>query len=186
MNYCDSPRRPSPGFPPYHEWVHSLYEPLRAVTKRTLKGFPKVARWSEADDVLHGALVRLLRALPEAQPASQQQLFALGAKQVRREFLDLARRYSGQTWQALHAPGPAPDPVRATDRSEMAREFEGRSALHDALGKLSADHHEFLRLLISEGKNQDEVAALLHLSVRTVQRRWATLLQTLRSLLTRH
>lgn len=183
-NDCDSPRETSPGFP-FREWVHAAYEPLRAVTKRTLKEFPKVTRWDDPDDVLHGALVRLLRALPEVEPASPQQLFALGAQQVRRECLDRARRYSGPAWRSLHAHVSDPTSTLgewAAERGGKPDEVRDRRALPEALGKLSLEDREFLRLVLAEG--QEQAARRLRVSVRTAQRRWTALLQTLRGLLT--
>ena len=50
----------------------------------------------QTDDVLQNAVVRLLRALEEVRPPSVRAFFGLAATQMRRELLDLARRYQGR------------------------------------------------------------------------------------------
>src|SRR5438309_1494875 len=68
---------------------------LELLTRRMLRGFPGVHRWEQTDDVLQNALVRLLRALKEIQPATTRDFLALSTKQIRRELIDLARHYFG-------------------------------------------------------------------------------------------
>src|SRR5438874_5131516 len=68
---------------------------LERLTRRMLRDFPGVRRWEQTDDVLQGALVRLLRALEAVRPASARAFLGLSAEQVRRELLDLARHFYG-------------------------------------------------------------------------------------------
>jgi RNA polymerase sigma-70 factor (ECF subfamily) len=44
-------------------------ERLRKLTRKMLKKFPKVRRWSDTDDVLQVAMMRLHRALMVVKPA---------------------------------------------------------------------------------------------------------------------
>src|SRR5262249_18329717 len=71
------------------------YGPLPPPPRKLLHDHPGVRRWSQTDDVLHGALLRLLRALDEVRPASVRDFFALTTEEIRRELLDLARHYFG-------------------------------------------------------------------------------------------
>ena len=52
-------------------------------------------RWSETDDVLQNAMLRLHRSLAEIQPECPSQFYGLAATQIRRELIDLARHYYG-------------------------------------------------------------------------------------------
>src|SRR5271169_3282825 len=70
-------------------------ERLTRLTRKMLRDFPGVKRWEQTDDVLQNAALRLCRALGEVQPATVADFFRLAAAQIRRELLDLARRYSG-------------------------------------------------------------------------------------------
>src|SRR5262245_8911011 len=67
---------------------------LTRLARKMLKGYPGVGRWEQTGDVLQNALVRLDRALKAVAPPTVRDFFRLAAEQVRRELIDLARRYS--------------------------------------------------------------------------------------------
>lgn len=71
------------------------YGTLRRQTRRMLRGFPSVRRWDETDDVLHGAAMKLCKALEGQPPRSSRQFNMLLAQQVRWCLLSLARKYNG-------------------------------------------------------------------------------------------
>src|SRR5690349_18929280 len=75
---------------------------LQVLTRRMLRGYPRVRRWAETDDVLQSALVRLCRALEQVRPPSVRDFYALATTQVRRELIDLARHYFGPEGSAAH------------------------------------------------------------------------------------
>ena len=64
---------------------------LSRLARKMLKGFPRVHRWEETDDVLQNALVRLRRALETTSPESVRSFVNLAAVQIRRELIDLAK-----------------------------------------------------------------------------------------------
>src|SRR4051794_9362283 len=68
---------------------------LERLARKMLRRFPGVHRWAETGDVLQSALLRLLRALEQVRPASTRDFFGLAAEQMRRELLDLSRRFHG-------------------------------------------------------------------------------------------
>src|SRR5437867_3986367 len=70
-------------------------ERLTRLTRKMLRDFPGAHLWEQTDDVLQNAALRLCRALGEVQPPTVADFFRLAAAQIRREWLDLARRYSG-------------------------------------------------------------------------------------------
>src|SRR6266436_2863883 len=73
------------------ELLRAAGERLEALTRKMLRRFPAVRRWEQTGDVMQNALLRLLRALEEVEPASVRDFFGLAAEQMRRELLDLAR-----------------------------------------------------------------------------------------------
>src|SRR5262249_28446366 len=88
-------RRRAGGSAARDELLAQVYERLQRLARKMRKGFPGVKRWAQTDDVLHNALLRLLRALPEVPPGSLRDFFGLTMEQIRRELLDLARHYYG-------------------------------------------------------------------------------------------
>ena len=76
------------------ELIALASERMRFIAHRMLRGFPQVRRWEETDDVVQNAALRLHRALATVVPSDETHLISLAALQVRRELLDLARRFS--------------------------------------------------------------------------------------------
>src|ERR1700719_3893809 len=76
-----------------NELLDCASERLTHLTRVMLRDFPGVHRWELTDDVLQNAVVRLCRALGEVRPPTAADFFRLAAAQIRRELLDLARRY---------------------------------------------------------------------------------------------
>src|SRR5476649_2911770 len=66
---------------------------LERLARRMLHHYPTVHRWAGTDDVLQNALIRLLRALETVHPATPRDFLGLAAEQIRRELIDLARRF---------------------------------------------------------------------------------------------
>jgi RNA polymerase sigma-70 factor (ECF subfamily) len=157
---------------------------LERLTRKMLKGFPGVKRWEQTDDVLQSALVRLLRALQDVQPASARDFFALTAEQIRRELLDLARHYYGPHGEganhASHA-GNGSWSRPAYDKADLSHEpgaLAAWSEFHQQVSRLPPEEREVVDLLFYQELTQPEAARLLDVTVRTVQRRWqAALLQ---------
>src|SRR5947208_1243011 len=70
-------------------------ERLTRLARRMLGDYPRVHRWADTDDVLQNALLRLLNALRDVKPDTPRAFLALAALQIRRELIDLARKYYG-------------------------------------------------------------------------------------------
>lgn len=169
------------------ELVRHTCDRLERLTRRLLNDFQGVRRWEQTDDVLQNALLRLMRALREARPESTREYFALAAAQVRRELLDLARHYFGPEGPGAHHRTPPdgdrqpPEPAgrNGDDPARLAEwcEFHRRTDL------LPADEREVIDLLFYQDFTQAEAAALLGVTVRTVQRRWHSALLKLHRIL---
>jgi RNA polymerase sigma-70 factor (ECF subfamily) len=157
-----------------------------------LKGHPAVRRWTQTDDVLQGALLRLLRAVQAVQPSTARDFFALAALQIRRELLDLARHYYGPQGlganHASHGPDEA-EPQSPHDRPDVSGEPSRLAEwceFHQQIDALPEDEREVVGLLFYQGLTQAEAAELLGVTVRTVQRRWHAALVSLHDALKGH
>lgn len=156
--------------------VGAVCNSLERLARKMLQRYPGVQRWEETGDVLQNALLRLLRALQEIKPPTMRDFFGLAAEQIRRELLDLTRRYKGRRGLGHNVVGgdsiiqqmePA-DPAVEDDNLERWHEF------HEAVAKLPAEEREVIGLVFYHGWTQAQIAEFLQVSERTIRRRWQT------------
>jgi RNA polymerase sigma factor (sigma-70 family) len=159
------------------ELLSLTYDRLNRLASSMLRAYPKVRRWDQTGDVLAGACMRLQRALADVKPDTARDFFRLAALQVRRELRDLARRYNGP--HGLNTNYESHDPVAGATPAEAASDstydpvrLADWSAFHEQAGALAEEARDVFDLIYYEGLSQDEVAALLGVSVKTVKRRW--------------
>jgi RNA polymerase sigma-70 factor (ECF subfamily) len=151
---------------------------LERLAHHMLCGYPALRRWVETDDVLQNALVRLLRALEQVRPTSARHYLALAATQIRRELVDLARHYFGPTGLAANhqsrndSASHGEVDVQVADLSHEPSTLAQWCELHEQIGALPDKEREVVSLVFYQGLSQEETAATLDISVRTVQRRW--------------
>jgi RNA polymerase sigma-70 factor (ECF subfamily) len=165
---------------------------LERLTRKMLRGFPGVHRWEQTDDVLQNALVRLLRALRDVHPASVREFFGLSTELIRRELLDLTKHYFGPRGPGTnHATNAGrgdgePPAYERTDASHEPSALAAWCEFHGHIAELPDDEREVVGLLFYQGLPQPEAAALLRVTVRTVQRRWQSALLKLHQVLKGH
>ncbi len=158
-------------------------ERLTSLTRKMLKDFGRVKRWEATDDVLQNSLMRLYRTLADVQPANSVEFYRLAALNIRRELLDLAKHYYGPL--GLGANYTSVDmgaDQTATDRKVLdplasvddPGQLEAWTAFHEQVERLPDDEKEVFDLLWYQELSQAETAELLHVSERTVKRRWAS------------
>lgn len=152
---------------------------LRRLTRKMLRGYERLRRWEQTDDVLQDAMIRLHRSLADVKPASPRQFYGLAATQIRRTLIDLVRHHYGPE-------GPGAN--HHTDGTET-RENGGRvgqqgdplgepesllewADFHEATERLSDEEREVFNLLWYDGLTQVEAAEVLGVTERTVRRRW--------------
>jgi RNA polymerase sigma-70 factor (ECF subfamily) len=154
---------------------------LRKLARKMLKGYPNVRRWEQTDDVLQNAVLRLHRTLRQLAVETTLDFFRLAALHVRRELLDLARHYYGPQGQgARHASDPGGPPSETNDPASGApadlTHEPSRLAcwgeFHEQIAGLPEEEREVFDLLWYQGLSQAEAAEVLHMSERTVKRRW--------------
>jgi RNA polymerase sigma factor (sigma-70 family) len=165
-----------------NELLDHASERLTRLTRIMLCDFPGVHRWEQTDDVLQNAVVRLCRALGEVRPPTAADFFRLAAAQIRRELIDLARRYSGGRGLAPHQANVAEaggtsmaDPAARADPADTTNDPDRLAAwtdFHRAVEALPAEEREAFDLLFYQGLSQAEASALLEVSERTIKRRW--------------
>jgi RNA polymerase sigma factor (sigma-70 family) len=155
-------------------------ERLTRLTRKMLKGYPRVKRWEQTDDVLQNAIVRLYRSLGEVQPETVTDFLRLGALNIRRELLDLARRYYGPRGlgahhASVHKQGDdssAPTPLDNAPGTEDPQQLALWTEFHQRIDELPDEDREVFDLLWYQGLSQAEAAEALGISERTVKRRW--------------
>src|SRR5262245_38370624 len=151
-------------------------ERLTSLTRRMLGDFRRVRRWAETADVLQNALLRLMNALRDAKPQTSREFLALATLQIRRELLDLARKFYGPHGlganQDSAAIADAPAPEDPPDLSHEPCSLAQWTELHQQIDALPDEEREVVGLLFYQGLSQAEAAELLNVAVRTVQRRW--------------
>jgi RNA polymerase sigma factor (sigma-70 family) len=164
------------------ELLNCACERLTRLTRNMLKGFGRVKRWEQTDDVVQNALLRLYRSLADVQPASAVEFYRLAALNVRRELLDLAKHYYGPRGLGANyasvdkgadqsqAEPAADQPAAGDDPSQL----EAWAAFHEQVERLPDEEKEVFDLLWYQELSQAEAAALLKISERTVKRRWAS------------
>jgi RNA polymerase sigma-70 factor (ECF subfamily) len=156
-------------------------ERLRRLTRHMLRGYARLHLWEETDDVLNNALLRLWGALQQVVPTSIREFYGLASLQIRRELIDLARRYFGPEGVAANQAGPgqggsADTPLAAAlekaDTTHEPSRLAVWSEFHQHVEALPPEEREVFDLIWYQGIPQGEAAALLGLSERTLKRRW--------------
>ncbi len=134
-----------------------------------LRSYPRLARPPmnlEADDLLDAVVERLLKAMRDVRPATVRQFFALANRHLRWELNDLARRLDEEPGAVELREGLVP----AAQSSGSALGPDARRIL-GAIDDLPEDEREVFGLVRIQGLTQAEVAELLDVSAKTVQRR---------------
>lgn len=154
---------------------------LLTLTRRMFKDFRRLNRWEQSEDVCQNASLRLWGALRASSPTSVRAFYQLAALQIRRELIDLARRYYGpQGLAANHASNQEDDefgstPPPAYDQADETNE-PGRLAtwaeFHRQVDSLPDELREVFDLLWYQGLMQAEAAVLVGVSEPTIKRRW--------------
>jgi RNA polymerase sigma-70 factor (ECF subfamily) len=120
----------------------------------------------QADELLSAVVERLLKSLGKARPQTVREFFGLANQHMRWELNDLARRLDER----------APD-VELVEGLALAPESSGSEIslnahrMLEAIESLPDDEREVFSLVRIQGLTQTEVADLVGVSVKTIQRR---------------
>jgi RNA polymerase sigma factor (sigma-70 family) len=156
-----------------NEVVERACERLRRLTRRMLRNYPGVRRWSETDDVLQGAMIRLHRSLSQVHPDSTGRFFGLAATQIRRELIDLARHHYGPEGNgANHHTDGGEEVEKSLDGKGEPNSLIEWTIFHQHVEQMPEEQREVFELLWYKGLTQPEAAEVLGISLATLKRRW--------------
>jgi RNA polymerase sigma-70 factor (ECF subfamily) len=134
------------------------------------RSYPRLTRPPlnlQSEEMLSAVVERLLKALREARPQNVRQFFALANMHMRWELNDLARRLDEQTPAVELRDAVA----QATPDSSVSAISMNTRRILAAIDKLPEDEREAFSLVRIQGMTQTEVASVLGVSTKTVQRR---------------
>jgi RNA polymerase sigma-70 factor (ECF subfamily) len=134
-----------------------------------LRSYPRLTRPPlnlQSEEMLSSVVDRLLKAMQEIRPTTVRQFFALANQHMRWELNDLARRLDNQSRaRALHEEFvPAPEDSGSQLSPNALR-------MLDAIESLPDDEREVFSLVRIQGMTHTEVADILGVASKTVQRR---------------
>jgi RNA polymerase sigma factor (sigma-70 family) len=121
----------------------------------------------ETDELLDGVVAGLMTALEKVRPQTVRQFFALANQHMRWQLNDLARlldkrpRLAAFSESGVSAPSESSDSCLSQDALRMLAAIDG----------LPADEREVFELVRIQGLSNTETAAVIGVSVKTVQRR---------------
>ena len=168
-------------------------ERLMRLTRKMLRLSADVRRWEQTDDVFQNAMMRLYRSLDQVELQDARHFFHVAAMQIRRELIDLARRYQGPHGMGRNL---RLQPVQK-DQTGMAGAFEPQEQtydpadlatwleFHQRVETLPEEERDVFQLIWYGGLSAEEVAQSLQVSARTVRRRWQAARLALHDVLSR-
>jgi RNA polymerase sigma factor (sigma-70 family) len=169
--------------------VDGLFEHTRgrfAALARRMFRDDRVGRWIEVDDFIQDGSIRLLGALRTNPPVDEGSFYRQAATILRRELIDLARRFFGPEglgthYASLAGCGPALDgsgsaphlesPPESSCNPERLGEW---AEFHDAVGRLPDEQRVLFDLLWYGDMSQEKAAEMLGIPFVTLRRRWRT------------
>jgi RNA polymerase sigma factor (sigma-70 family) len=133
------------------------------------RSYPRLARPPmnlQTDEVLGAVVERLLKAMRAARPETVRQFFGLANQHIRWELNDLARRLDQQ-----HQASALPEELLPSPESSGSGLSPNAQRMLTSIEGLPEDEREVFGLVRIQGMSQTEVADLLGVSVKTIQRR---------------
>src|SRR2546421_242595 len=75
--------------------IGRAYLRLHRLARRQIRGFERLQRFQDAEDVVQEACLRLLRRLEGKSPSDAAEFFTWAAREIRCQLLDLVRSHYG-------------------------------------------------------------------------------------------
>lgn len=156
-----------------NELIGVAYQRLSHLASRMLNDYRLRRQGVETGDVLNEAMLRLLRALEEVRPQTARDFLALAAMQIRRELVDLTRRFIGRKG---HPPRPrletGADTFPLVEENAEPDWLAAWTELHERIAAFPAEEREVVDLVWYLGLPKEEAAKVLNVDKSTVKRRW--------------
>jgi RNA polymerase sigma-70 factor (ECF subfamily) len=134
------------------------------------RSYPRLARPPlnlQTEEMLSGVVERMMKAMRVARPATVRQFFAMANQHVRWELNEMARRLDRET----HAVELRESAVGAMPESTASQLSPNTARMLQAIEQLPEDEREVFCLVRVQGMLQLDAAAVLGVSVKTIQRR---------------
>lgn len=166
---------------PYQDYVTVLYDRLRALARVRMAG-QRTGHTLDPTGLANEAIVRLLKCDP-AQINDEEHFMLLAAEAMRQILVDYARARAAQKRGGGVRPEPL-DAERLSQAVQLRMDPLQLLALNDALDdfqKHDPDAAAVVKMRTFAGMDCEEIAALLNLSRRTVERRWRYAMAELRA-----
>lgn len=133
------------------------------------RSYPRLTRPPlnlQSEEMLSAVIERLMKALREVRPETTRQFFALASQHMRWELNDLARRFDDRSraMELREELAYAPQTSGSVLSANALR-------MLDAIEKLPDEEREVFDLVRIQGMTQVEVAEILGVAAKTVQRR---------------
>jgi RNA polymerase sigma-70 factor (ECF subfamily) len=146
--------------------VSEAYERLRRLAHKILReDFPDLRGGHDTTSVTNEAVLRLLKALGQVQPATLADFFSFAAVQIRRVLLDMVRKKR----RGAVVGGPEQDVADDTlDPAELACWTE----FHEQVDKLPEEERKMVELCLYLGLTRGAAAKVLGIHEKKASRRW--------------
>lgn len=141
-------------------------ERLHRLTRKKLEDFRGVARWVDSEDVLQNSLLRLRKALIKVQPNEVQGFFALAAKLIEQELIDLYWKYKGMLGGSA---GP--------DSDNREAKIENSTHFLELVQDLPLQDRELVSYHIVQEMTWAETSAKLGVTEQTAKGRWRRIIK---------
>jgi RNA polymerase sigma-70 factor (ECF subfamily) len=144
------------------------------------RNYPRLAKPPanlQAEEMLSGVDERMIKAQRRVHPKTVRDFFALANQHVRWELNEVARRLDHEAYavELRESAVGSPDPI-AQESSQLSR---NAARMIEAIEALPEDERETFCLVRVQGMTQADAAAVMGVSVKTVQRRLARTLPLL-------
>jgi RNA polymerase sigma-70 factor (ECF subfamily) len=143
------------------------------------RSYPRLAKPPmnlQAEEMLSGVVERMMKALRRVQPKTVREFFALANQHMRWELNELARKLDHEA----HAVELSESAIGSPKSSQSSSQVSPNTArMMAAIEGLPEDERETFSLVRVQGMTQADAAAVLGVSVKTVQRRLARTLPLL-------
>jgi len=158
------------------ELLNHSYSALLRLTRHMFHGFPGLMRWEQTDDIFQNAMIRLHRALADVEIKSEKHFLNLAAVQIRRELLDLVKKYKAECSFAVHHHTDSLNPNMVggmvAQQTMPESDLEKWTEFHQLVENMPSEEKDVVDLLWYQGLDQDQASKILGISTRTLRRRW--------------
>jgi RNA polymerase sigma-70 factor (ECF subfamily) len=157
--------------------VRRLYQLCATLLYRSYPRLSKPPMNLQADEMLSSVVERMIKALRGVRPKTVREFFALANQHMRWELNTLARRLDSEVQAVELRESTVESPAAAGQDSSRITPNSAR--MLEAIESLPDDDRETFCLVRVQGMTQADAAAVLGVSVKTVQRRLARALPLL-------